>query len=206
MNGDHNQNMLEGTSGQYFKSGNTCVNALRVRRAAYTWNAVNVSQILFKHNMWIIERRNVSDGPRCGQQTTTNVRCSSLAISILPATALLPLHHILAVSPNFRFPVTLSCQVNFAVRSACLSTGLEPWRVFAVLVAILLLPNNSFCHFCVTCLASPDTFWLLNSTDQEIKIKSYSVVVLLGCLQKLSAVRFSRVWTCANLFRTLICF
>ena len=140
------------------------------------------------------------------QQTTTNVRCSSLAISILPATALLPLHHILAVSPNFRFPVTLSCQVNFAVRSACLSTGLEPWRVFAVLVAILLLPNNSFCHFCVTCLASPDTFWLLNSTDQEIKIKSYSVVVLLGCLQKLSAVRFSRVWTCANLFRTLICF
>ena len=31
MNVDHNQNLLERTSGPYFKLGNTCVNALHVK-------------------------------------------------------------------------------------------------------------------------------------------------------------------------------
>jgi hypothetical protein len=140
-----------------------------------------------------------------------NKRQQTCAVLLLPSLySLLPhcypctislLYHPTFDSPS-PFPVKSTSQSD---RPAC-QLDWKPWRVFAVLVAILLLPNNSFCHFCVTCLASPDTFCLLNSIDQEIKIKSYSVVVLLGCLQKLSAVRFSRVWTCANLFRTLICF
>lgn len=72
--------------------------------------SANVSQIVFKHNMWIIGRRNVSDGPRCGQQTCAVLLLPSSPYSLpfIPLPSLPP--YPCTASPNFRFPVlTLSC-------------------------------------------------------------------------------------------------